>query len=345
MEQTRELEFAQEDPAAFLKRFPDGAVFDEIQRVPQLLSELQVIVDERQRMGQFVISGSQQFSLLASISQSLAGRTSILRLLPLSIAELKQASLLRHPDSDACMVSGFYPGKWGRKIGAEDFFGAYQESYIERDIRQLLHIKNLSLFRKFTSICAGRVSGLLNKDSLARDIGISPTTVEQWLSMLETSFVTFRLQPWHRNQGKRLVKSPKLYFYDVGLACYLLGIYEPKQLETHPLRGALFENMIVAEAMKSLSNLGLKRDLFFYRDSNGQEIDLIVDLAGTLLPIEIKASERFSAHFIKALNSVRLSDTDAKTWLVLGGDESYERLGVDVVAWDEFGANLTSALS
>ncbi len=342
LEQTKERDFASEDPTGFLQRFPQGAILDEIQRVPQLLSDLQVVVDKNKKMGEFIISGSQQFSLLESISQSLAGRTSILRLLPLSIFELKQANLFDPQKIDALMLSGFYPGRWQRQISAEDFFGAYEESYVERDLKQLLNVKDLAQFRKFLKLCAGRTANLLNKDSLARDVGISPKTVEQWISILETSFIAFRLQPWFKNQGKRLIKSPKLYFYDVGLVCYLLGIYEVSHLQNHPLRGDIFENLAVVETLKAFANLGLKRDLYFYRNSQGQEIDLVIEAGLNVLPLEIKSSQTFAAHFTETLKKIEFTGCDHPwgKWLVLSSLESYQRSETQIVPWDSLGEKI-----
>jgi predicted AAA+ superfamily ATPase len=347
LEQTKERVFVQDDRVAFLERFPDGAIFDEVQRVPDLLSDLQVIVDERKRMGMFIISGSQQFNLLETISQSLAGRTTVLRLLPLTLGELKRAHIHENSSVNMTLLSGFYPGKFERDVVPEDFFGAYEESYVERDLKQLVNIKDLSVFRKFLKLCAGRIGSLLNKESLSRDVGVTPKTVEQWLSLLETSFIMFRAQPWHTNLGKRLIKSPKLYFYDVGLACYLLGIYKEAHLEAHPLRGELFENLQMTEVVKTIANLGLKREAYFYRDSTDNEVDVLVSSGTDLLPIEIKSSKTFSPSFVSFLKKFDVPSYQSPhgKWLVMGCEQSEKRTGFDLIGWRDLGQRLHVVLT
>ncbi len=233
-------QFAEEDPLAFLGQYPQGAIIDEIQRVPELLSYIQVIVDERRENSLFVLTGSQQFELMHGITQSLAGRTALLKLLPLSIAELATHF---SPGVDEMLFKGFYPRIYDQDIAPDQAYGDYFETYVERDLRQLVNVKNLSLFQRFVKLCAGRCGQLLNLNSLANDTGISHSTAREWMTVLEASYIVFLLQPFHANIGKRLVKSPKIYFYDVGLASWLLGIEEQRQIATHPLRGGLFENM------------------------------------------------------------------------------------------------------
>ena len=291
-------QFASEDPVAFLNQYPDGAVIDEIQRVPDLLSYIQVMVDERGRNSLFVLTGSQQFELMRGISQSLAGRTALLKLLPFSIPELAAHF---SPGVDELLFKGFYPRVYEQDIGPAQAYGDYFETYVERDLRQLVNVKDLSLFQRFVQLCAGRCGQLLNLNSLANDTGISQSTAKEWMTVLETSYIVFLLRPFHANIGKRLIKSPKIYFYDVGLASWLCGIEEEKQVATHPLRGNLFENMAVIEALKYRYNQGKRNNLYFYRDSNGNEIDLIYTKGKDLLPIEIKSGQTITSSYFNSL--------------------------------------------
>ena len=241
-------QFAQDDPRGFLAQYPQGAVLDEIQRTPDLVSYLQPLVDDDQRAGLFILTGSQQFEISQTINQSLAGRTALVKLLPFSIVEIQSSFLL--PSIDSLLYHGFYPRLWDKKLDPTQALGDYYQTYIERDLRQLVTIKDLNLFQRFVQLCAGRVGQLLNISSLANDAGISHTTAANWISLLEASYIVFQLQPYYRNISKRLVKSPKLYFYDVGLATFLLGIENEKQVSRDPLRGNLFENMVIAETLK-----------------------------------------------------------------------------------------------
>lgn len=294
-------EFAQSDPRGFLRKLPDGAVLDEIQRAPDLVSYIQGIVDEQQRNGMFILTGSQQFEVSNSINQSLAGRTALLKLLPFSISEV--TSHYGSPDTDELIYQGFYPRLYDQKLNPTQAMGDYFETYIERDLRQLIQIKNLSMFQKFVKLCAGRLGQLLNLNSLANDVGISHTTAREWLALLEASYIVFLLQPFHRNISKRLVKTPKLYFYDIGLASFLMGIESIDQIATHPLRGNLFENLVVMEFLKYRYNQGKRNNLNFYRDSIGNEIDLIYNVAQHVLPIEIKAGETVATDFFKGFRA------------------------------------------
>lgn len=291
-------QFATEDPLAFLNQYPDGAIIDEIQRVPDLLSYLQVIVDEKQKNSLFVLTGSQQFELMQGVSQSLAGRTALLKLLPLSIAELTP-----HGSSgiNEMLFKGFYPRIYDQNIPADQAYGDYFETYVERDLRQLINIKNMGLFQRFVKLCAGRCGQLLNLSRLANDTGISQVTAREWITVLEASYIVFLLQPFHANIGKRLIKSPKIYFYDVGLASWLCGIEKEKQLVTHPLRGHLFENMVIIEALKYRYNRAQRNNLYFFRDSNGNEIDLLYTKGADILPIEIKSGQTISSSYFKGL--------------------------------------------
>jgi predicted AAA+ superfamily ATPase len=321
-------EFAAGDPLGFLAECRDGAVIDEIQRVPELTSYIQATVDETQRNGQFVLTGSRQLRVAEAVSQSLAGRTAVLPLLPFSIHEAREARV--DDEIDAVIHTGFYPRIYDQELDPTRALGDYFETYVERDVRQISEIRNLSAFQRFVRLCAGRVGQLLNLQSLGNDAGVSHTTARHWLSVLEASFIAFELQPFHANLSKRLVKSPKLYFYDVGLAAYLLGIESPRQIATHPLRGALFENLVVVEALKHRFNLGRRSNLSFYRDSTGSEVDLVYALADRLIAVEIKAGQTVSGSFLAMLHALErlLPDTVAAKVLVHGREAESLREGV-----------------
>ncbi|KAF0218731.1 MAG: ATPase (AAA+ superfamily)-like [Geobacteraceae bacterium] len=323
-------QFALDDPRSFLARYPDGAILDEIQRAPQLLSYIQTIVDERKLPGQYIVTGSQQFEVLNTINQSLAGRTALLKLLPFSIAELRG----NYPPKsiDNMLLTGFYPRIYDQGLNPTQALGDYFETYVERDIRQLVTIKDLSLFEKFVRLCAGRVGQLLNMQGLASDVGISHTTARGWLSLLEASYVVFILHPWYRNVSKRLVKSPKLYFYDVGLASYLLGLESELHVSRDPLRGNLFENMAVIDALKYRFNRGLRNNLSFYRDSKGNEVDLLLEIGPHFFPVEIKAGGTISRDFFKGLKNFAALDLELP-WgggLIYGGEETQVRNDVRI---------------
>ena len=294
--------FAESDPRGFLSRLGEGGIIDEVQHVPELLSYLQVLADERGGNGLFVLTGSEQFSLSKAIGQSLAGRTALLRLLPFSLAE-RQATGASGAVDDV-LYSGFYPRILDQGLDPQQALGDYLETYVERDVRRLGEIRNLSSFRRFLRLCAGRVGQLVNLTSLGSDAGVSRTTAREWLTVLETSYVVFQLQPHHANIRKRLVKSPKLYFYDVGLASYLIGIGHAEQIATHPLRGALFENAVVAETLKHRFNRGLRSNLSFFRDARGLECDLLYEAGPGIGAIEIKAGATVASDFFQSLNRV-----------------------------------------
>jgi len=290
-------EFARSDPRGFLNRIPEGAILDEIQRVPELVSYIQEIVDEKKQNNMFILTGSQQFEFTNSINQSLAGRTALLKLLPFSITEIRDN--YGFSNIEEILYKGFYPRIYDQKLDPTQALGDYFETYVERDLRQLIQIKNLTVFQKFVKMCAGRVGQLLNLNSLGNDVGISQTTAKEWLTILEASYIVFLLKPYHANIKKRLVKSPKLYFYDVGLASYLLGIENESHVFHHPLKGNLFENLVLTEILKYRFNKGKRNNLNFYRDSAGNEIDVIYNIAQNALPIEIKAGETVAAEFFK----------------------------------------------
>jgi hypothetical protein len=325
---------ATEDPRAFLGRFPEGAVLDEVQRCPDILSYLQTRVDADGRMGLFILTGSQQFGLLSGISQSLAGRTTFVELLPLSLGELQSAGL--PPQKlDELLLKGGYPALYDRKVSPRAWFSAYVAAYVERDVRQMLKVQELEAFQRFVMFCAGRTGQLLNLSSLAADCGITHNTAKAWLSVLEASYIVFQLRPHHASFNKRLVKAPKLYFHDVGLACWLLGIQSPQQLEAHPLRGSLFETFVMAELMKSRLNAGERPGMYFWRDSNGNEVDALIEQGVRLMPVEIKSGTTVARDFFAGLEKwmALAGELGSDPLLIYGGESSYLHKGVRVVGW------------
>lgn len=342
LENPQEREFAQIDPQRFLARFPDGAILDEVQRCPHLLSWLQQLVDERQRMGDFILTGSAQFDLMAGITQSLAGRVGRVELLPLSGAELGESLL---PSSlDNLLLKGGYPTLYDttgtRVLSPNDWFPNYVATYLERDVRQLLAVHDLSQFHRFVRMCAARSGQLLNLAALGADCGISAVTAGKWLSVLETSYLVMRLPPYHRNFGKRLVKTPKLYFLDVGLMAWLLGLRDTVTLETHAARGALFETWVLSELVKQQFNAGQPADLYFWRDNIGHEVDVLRETPGGLQAIEIKSGATFAADWPKAAQKwAGLAGSEALTPVIIyGGVGRFARQGCDVLGWREFAA-------
>ncbi len=333
-------EEASRDPRGFLARFPHGAILDEVQRVPEIASYLQEIVDGHRRNGEWVLTGSQHFALIEKVTQSLAGRTAMLQLLPFSYEELRTA----HPstDVDAQILRGGYPRLYGQAVTPSGWFADYVMNYVERDVRQLLGIGDIMTFHTFLRMCAGRVGQVLNLSALGADCGVSHATARRWMSVLEASYVVFRLQPLHRNVTKRLTKSPKLYFFDTGLASHLLGIRDRNDLAYHPLRGALFENWVVTEVLKWRWNRGLQTDLAFYRDARGAEIDLVVEKALDPIALEVKASRtapldlgaRFAA-FEALLNSAPIVPRRVERRVVYAGDRRMEFEGIDILPWHD----------
>jgi predicted AAA+ superfamily ATPase len=349
LEQPDVRDFAQQDPKAFLAQYPDGAVLDEIQNVPTLLSWLQVLTDADPRKGRFVLTGSHQLQVNAQITQSLAGRTAVLELLPLSLSELTAVgddSTVGPDDVNRVMLQGGYPRIHAQDLPPEVMLSDYFATYVERDVRQLINLRHLREFGQCVRLLAGRTGQLLNQTSLGNEVGVSSNTITQWLSLLEASFLVFSLAPWSANIGKRLVKSSKVYFYDVGLACWLLGIKTVEQLQHHPLRGALFENLVVLEVMKSLRNQGLREPLYFFRDSNGLEVDLLLEHADGVQLIEIKASQTVAAPLFKNLRTVStlLGERVKSQHLVYGGDLRQARTDVDVLPYGQAGSLVQGAL-
>lgn len=294
--------FAISDPDGFLGQFPEGAVIDEIQRAPELTSYIQVETDQQKKNGMFILTGSHRFNLRNAVNQSLAGRTAILRLMPFSISETQAFG---DYDADDLICTGFYPRVYDQKIPSSQVYADYYETYLERDLRELVNIKDLQLFERFMRLCAGRCGQLLNLNNLASDTGISQPTAKLWITVLESSFILFRLPPYHANIRKRLIKTPKLYFLDTGLAAWLCDIENRRQLATHPLRGNLYENMIVADILKSHFNQGRRNNLCFYRDRTGNEVDLLVPNGNALIPIEIKSGATVNDSYFKGIRHFR----------------------------------------
>ena len=329
---TRHL--ATDDPRGFLARFPNGAVLDEVQRTPELLSYLQTRVDADGRMGLFLLTGSQQFGLLSGVTQSLAGRTAFIELLPFSIHELEQAGI-RPVSLDQMLLTGGYPPLYDRGLPPRDWLAAYVMAYVERDVRQLLKVQDLETFQRFVRLCAGRSGQILQLTALATDCGVTHNTAKAWISVLEASYIAFQLRPHHVNFNKRLIKAPKLYFYDTGLLCWLLGIQEPEQLSTHPLRGSIFETLVVSELVKGYFNRGERAPLYFWRDSNGNEVDVIADTGGRLRPIEIKSGQTLNRDFFTGLERwLSLAGSEAESpVLVYGGGEELAHRTVRILPW------------
>ena len=326
--------FAQDDPRGFLARLPDGAILDEVQRCPPLFSYLQTRVDANRRMAEFVLTDSQQFGLLSTITQTLAGRVGLVQLLPFSMGELGSGPL-PVPSLDELLWSGLYPPIHDRQLAPERWFANYVMTYVERDVRQLIEVKNLSLFQRFLKMCAARCGQLLNMTSLANDCGVTHKTIGAWLSVLEAGYLIFLLQPHHKNFGKRLVKTPKLYFHDTGLAAYLMGIQDANHLSIHPARGALFENLVISELLKQRFNQGLPSNLYFWRNNTGDEVDLLIEQGDFLMPVEIKSGQTFNADFLTSLTKwMRYAGATAlPAQLVYGGDDNMTRQGVQVRSW------------
>jgi predicted AAA+ superfamily ATPase len=340
LEAPAEREFARTAPADFLRQFPNGAVIDEAQNAPELFSQLQGVVDESPQMGRFVLTGSQNLSLLSSVTQSLAGRTGLVELLPLSIAELCVAGL-HSPDYNDYLVRGFYPALYVRDLEPYEWLHAYLVTYAERDARQLAFVQDLSAFQRFLKLTAARTGQLLNMQSLASDAGISDKTAKSWLSILETCYLIHYVRPHLANFGKRLVKTPKIYMTDTGLAAALLGIQTPAQMRGHPLRGAFFETMIVNEFLKSRANAGLRETLYFWRDNVGTEVDLILERGTQIAAVEMKSGSTVASDAFGNLKkwhkyaSESIGYTAIHLGLVYGGDTRYTRDGVDVMPWSE----------
>ncbi len=324
-----------EDPRGYLANYPEGAIIGEAQRVPTIFSYLQGIVDSNPN-AQFILSGSQNFLLMSRITQSLAGRAAVLNLMPLSLEEM-QASGLGFTSYEDALFKGLYPRVFDRHLAPHEFYPSYVNTFVERDVRQVQNIGDLSSFARFLRLCAGRVGQILNVSSLATDAGISPNTAESWLSVLEASFIVFRLMPHHKNFNKRIIKRPKLYFLDPGLASSLLFIENRQQVETHFAKGALFENLLIVEFLKYRLNRGLQPNLYFWRDNHGHEIDCLLDHAGELTPVELKSGKTMNKSYFDGLrywNKLTAHPLD-KSYVVYGGEQSLSTAFGQLLSWRE----------
>lgn len=325
--------FALEDPRGFLQTYPNGAILDEVQRVPALFSYLQEVLDNSKVKGLFILSGSNNFLLQQTISQTLAGRVGYINLLPFSISELKKAKLLS-TDDDTLMLKGFYPPIYDQEIPPAEWCPNYIRTYIEKDVRQIKNITDLIVFERFIKLLAGRSGQELNNSALAVETGVDVKTIQSWIGILESSFIIYLLKPHHKNFNKTIVKRPKVYFYDSAIVCYLLGIRDNIQLQTHPLRGAIFEGMVVTELIKKRTNAGLPINLFYWRDKTGHEIDIIIDNAGKLLPIEIKSGKTINTEFFKNMDYWSDLSKVKKSMVLYAGSQNQKRSnGRETLNW------------
>lgn len=321
---------AEADPRGFLHQISGGAILDEIQRFPTLLSYIQGMVDDQPGNGRFILTGSHQPQLHEAISQSLAGRTSILTLWPFSANEIQKYGQVK--SSFELIAQGCYPRLHEEGLRTRKFYNNYLQTYVERDVRSLIQLRNLSLFQKFLMLLAGRIGQVVNLSSLANDVGTSSTTIGNWISVLKASFILFDLPPYFKNIGKRVIKSPKIYFTDTGLAAFLLGIHTKEQAIRDPLRGHLYENLIITEIIKGAFNRGIRPEIYFYRDSHGNEVDLIIEEQGTLIPVEIKSGATFTNEFLKGLYHFQDLGLDkvAPGVVLFNGEEQYTIHGIEV---------------
>jgi hypothetical protein len=325
------------DPRGFLQNYLTGAIFDEVQHTPELLSYLQEIIDNTEQNGRFIITGSQNFSLSHSISQSLAGRIGMTTLLPLSQEELASGE-----EITTQIFRGWYPHLHKSQMTNAEFYSSYTQTYIERDLQDLKKITNLPQFQTFLKLCAGRVGQVINFSSLAQDCGISHNTAKEWLNILQASYIVFFLQPYYKNFSKRLIKMSKLYFYDTGLVCHLLGLENGLQLETHYLKGALYENLVILELLKSRLNKGLQPNIYFWRDKSGNEIDCIAEWGGELKAFEIKSSATFQPEFTKSLKYlIKISDQPIKPYLIYNGLRNEQYQDIQLIALQKNGFRLS----
>ncbi len=334
--------FAQDDPKAFLAQYSGKVIFDEIQRLPELLSYLQVAVDNQRENGRYVLTGSHQLALREAIAQSLAGRTAILHLLPFSIAELVDNDL-GFVKAEDYLYQGFLPRIYDQQQRPSTAYANYYQTYVERDVRQLINLKDVAQFQKFMKLVAGRVGQLMDYSSLAGDVGVSATTIKHWLSILEASFILYKLPPYFENFGKSVIKTPKYYFIDTGLLCFLLGIENPQQVARDPLIGQLFENLVIIDVLKNIYNKGKLDNLYFFRDSNGLEADLLLQQGRQLMPIEIKSSSTYKPELLKGLKRIlELSPQMANAHLIYSGDAMQFSNGINAIRFDELALRLNS---
>lgn len=336
LELAENADFAVSDPHGFLQTYQQGVILDEIQTVPELLPYLKHYTDERGIVGEYILTGSQNFLLLEKITQSLAGRVALQQLLPFSYVELKAVNqAISTPEN--FIFTGGYPRIYDKNIAPMDFYPSYISTYIERDVRQITRVMDLRLFRQFLALCAGRAGQLVNFTEIGNILGIEAKTVKSWLGLLEASFIVFLLPPYYRNFDKRIVKTPKLYFYDTGLACSLLNIQDETQLNTHFAKGALFENMVIVELLKQYLNTGKNPAFYFWQDSNMNEVDLIIQESNRLKAIEIKAGKTLNNSFFKnlALFEKLAQNENPACFLVYGGDLTQKRTTLEVLPWQE----------
>lgn len=322
------------DPDQFLSQYTKGLIIDEVQRAPQLFSYLQVLIDKQKKMGKYILSGSQNFALLENISQSLAGRVALFNLLPFSFKEMV-AGGFKIKSVEQLIFKGAYPAIYDRKISPGFYYASYLNTYVERDVRVLVNVQNLSLFEAFVKLLAGRVGQLINLSEIGNALGIDHKTVKKWLSVLETSFIIYLVQPYHTNFNKRLIKTPKLYFYDTGLVCNLLGIDEEKQLTNHWAKGGLFENFVINELLKERINKGIKPRFYFWRDSQGNEVDLLIQEKGKTIAIEIKSSKTYNPNFFNGLTYYsNLSNLKKnERFLIYAGANELKTANGELVNW------------
>ncbi|NGM64947.1 ATP-binding protein [Sphingobacterium sp. SGR-19] len=327
-------QYALADPRGFLGNYPDGAILDEVQRTPDLFSYLQGILDQRNRMGEFILTGSNNFLLQQNITQSLAGRVAYLQLLPFSLQELYNRDAPELMKQDTVLLQGGYPPLYDHGIPPMDWFPNYLRTYIERDVRQIKNVTDLIVFERFVRLLAGRSGQELNITPLAVEVGVDIKTIQSWIGILESSFIIFLLRPHFKNFNKTIVKRPKIYFYDTGLVCSLLGITQEKQLETHPLRGNIFETCVVSDLIKKRTNNGREINLYYWRDKTGREVDLVIDNVDHLTPVEIKSGKTVHTDFFKnLLYWMKLSDTK-NGFILYGGDQNQSRSsGIQVSSW------------
>lgn len=329
-------QIAENDPRGFLRDCGTRCIIDEAQRAPDLFSYIQTIVDSRDECGQFILSGSHNFLLMERISQSLAGRTGVLKLFPFSIGELREAGKLPN-DLDEILLNGCFPRLYDKKISAKEYFSSYLQTYVERDVRLLRNITDMTAFKRFLKLCAANVGSVMNVASLAKDAGISVITANSWISILEASFVLLRLPPYYKNFSKRIVKSSKIYFCDTGLLCNLLNIFNRKQLQESGLHGTIFENFVFAEYMKAAAFKGEEPQLYFWRDTNQNEVDLLCESDGRLSAIEIKSGETKNQKFYDGLKKfAKIADIPlSSTSVVYGGSDSYRGENQKFISWME----------
>lgn len=329
-------EFAKSDPESFFLTYKNkyGLILDEVQNVPELTSYIQVLVDENRVPGHFILTGSQNFLIRDTVSQSLAGRVALLTLLPLSINEIKNNNLLVN-NTEEQIFKGFYPSVYSHNLDIENWYSNYIETYIEKDVRKIQNIEKITEFQNFVRLCAGRVGQVINMSSLSADAGVSVATIKSWLSILEASYIIFILKPYFNNFSKRIVKSPKIFFYDTGLMCHLLNIEDPKQIANHYFKGNLFESMVISDLIKMRFNKNKRSNIYFFRDNHGNEVDCILEKSSSLDAIEIKSSRTINNSFFKGLEFWQNLNSNGDNYLVYGGDENQIRKQATILSWQD----------